>query len=107
MSKIIAVNVVMTRLESYLLSEQHFMKLGEEIIKLLSKQYEPDTVILRAFKGSDLAFKTDAEGKPVLLFIGKRLPGGKIKGERFARRYVTADNGTVIKDHWDHKGKAS
>jgi hypothetical protein len=83
------------------------MKLGEGIIKLLSKQYDPDTMVQKTYKGNDLAFKTDSKGKPILLFIGKKQPEGNIKGERFARRYVTAGDGSVLKDHWDYKGKAS
>jgi hypothetical protein len=83
------------------------MKLGEGIIKLLSKRYDPDTMVEKTYKGNDLAFKTDSEGKPILLFIGERQAQGKIKGDRFARRHVTTDDGTVLKDHWDYKGKAS
>ena len=48
------------------------MKIGEELRKKLSKTYESSSMIEMEFKGNDLSFKTDAEGNPVLLFIGKR-----------------------------------
>lgn len=57
------------------------------------------------FKGKDLSFKTDEEGNPVVLFIGKALPDGKIKGERYTRTLVRNAQGFFIKDHWDLKGR--
>ena len=57
------------------------------------------------FKGKHISFKTDAEGNPVILFIGKALPDGKIKGERYTRTLVRNGEGFLIKDHWDLKGK--
>ena len=83
------------------------MKIGDELRKKLSKTYEPSSMIDMEFKGNDLSFKTDAEGNPVLLFIGKRDETGIIKGERFSRTLKRDTNGQVIKDHWDLKGKAS
>jgi hypothetical protein len=58
------------------------------------------------FKRYDLQFKTDANGFPVLLFMGEKTEKGSIKGERFARRLKTLKDGS-IKDHWEHKGKAT
>lgn len=83
------------------------MILGEEILKILNKRYEPDTFVETSFKRYDLGFKTDDTGRPILLFIGKMGDDGKIKGERFARRLVFGAGGEVIKDHWDNKGKAN
>ena len=83
------------------------MVLGEEILKVLNKTYEPSAMIEITFKRYDLAFKTDEAGRPILLFIGTKDEAGKIKGERFARRLATNKDGEVIKDHWDNKGKAS
>ena len=57
------------------------------------------------FKGKDLSFKTDDEGNPVVLFIGKALPDGRIKGERYTRTLLRSADGSIIKDHWDLKGK--
>ncbi|RRN77668.1 hypothetical protein EIM50_18435 [Pseudoxanthomonas sp. SGD-10] len=83
------------------------MKLGEPILKILNKLYEPSSMIDVKFQRYDLRFKTDEDGKPVLLFIGKKDENGNIKGERYARRLKEDENGRLIKDHWDHKGKAS
>jgi hypothetical protein len=83
------------------------MILGEEILKILNKTYEPTTMIETKFKRYDLAFRTDEVGRPILLFIGTKDETGKIKGERFARRLATDSEGKIIKDHWDNKGKAS
>lgn len=83
------------------------MELGEEILKILNKTYEPSTVVETKFKRYDLAFKTDEAGRPILLFMGQKDEHGKIKGERFARRLKEGSNGEMIKDHWDNKGKAS
>ena len=59
------------------------------------------------YKGNDLTFKTDEEGNPIVLFIGKELPNGMIRGERYTRRLKRDEKGNVIKDHWELKGKAS
>lgn len=81
--------------------------LKEPILKVLNKIYEPDTMVEMKFKRYDLSFKTDKKGRPVLLFIGEKDGNGKIKGERYARRLIEDTNGVVLKDHWDHKGKAT
>ena len=81
--------------------------LKEPILKILKKIYQPDTMVEMKFKRYDLAFKTDDEGRPILLFIGEKDDNGKIKGERYARRLLENTDGTILKDHWDHKGKAT
>lgn len=83
------------------------MSLGPHILKLLNKQYEPNAIIEMAYKGLDLTFKTDTAGMPILLFLGKREGQGQVKGERYVRRLKKSPDGTVLKDHWDHKGKAT
>ena len=83
------------------------MKLSEELVKKLSKIYEPSAMHNQKFKGKDLAFKTDEEGRPILLFIGTMTDEGNIKGERYARRLAFDKTGAVIKDHWELKGKAT
>lgn len=83
------------------------MKPGPGILKIVNKTYEPNQMVTARFKNIDLAFKTDDAGRPVLLFMGKIAAGGDIKGERFIRTLKTGDNGAVIKDHWEHKGKAT
>jgi hypothetical protein len=81
--------------------------LKEPILKTLNKIYQPDTMIELKFKRYDLAFKTDEKGRPILLFIGEKDVTGKIKGERYARRLLENTKGILVKDHWDHKGKAT
>jgi hypothetical protein len=81
------------------------MKIGENLLKKLNKKYEPSSMVNLQFRGYDLALKTDDEGNPVLLFIGKANEAGIIKGDRYARRLLKDKEGKVIKDHWDYKGK--
>ena len=83
------------------------MPLGASFIKILSKQYEPSAFIERRFKNYDLGFKTDDEGNPIVLFLGKKNTEGNIIGERYARRLVKDKDGKIVKDHWDNKGPAS
>ena len=81
------------------------MKIGENLLKKLNKKYEPSSMVNLQFRGYDLALKTDDEGNPVLLFIGKANEAGIIKGDHYARRLLKDKEGKVIKDHWDYKGK--
>jgi len=81
--------------------------LKEPILKILTKIYEPSTMVEVKFKRYDLAFKTDESGRPILLFMGEKDSRGKIQGERYARRLIFDTLGNVVKDHWDHKGKAT
>jgi len=81
------------------------MKIGEKLHKVLSKQYAPEEMITRKFERYDISFKTDAEGNPMLLFIGELTPDGRIKGERFTRVLIKDKQGAILKDHWDAKGK--
>ncbi|HEU5145661.1 MAG TPA: hypothetical protein VFT90_03065 [Chryseosolibacter sp.] len=81
------------------------MKLNQSLLLKLSKRYAPSSMVEMKFKGKDLSFKTDEEGNPVVLFIRKALPDGKIKGERYTRTLVRNAQGFFIKDHWDLKGR--
>ena len=81
--------------------------LKEPVLKILNKIYEPSSMVEVKFKRYDLAMKTDEVGRPILLFMGDKDATGKIKGDRYARRLVFDSEGKVVKDHWDHKGKAS
>lgn len=83
------------------------MKLSDELVKKLSKKYDPSTTIQDRFRGNDMAFKTDADGNAVLLFLGRLQESGTIKGERYARTLKKDREGKVFKDHWELKGKAS
>ena len=83
------------------------MKLSDELIKNPGKIYEPSCITNMQFKGKDLAFKADEEGRPILLFIGELTGAGTIKGERYACRLAVDSVGKVIKDHWELKGKST
>lgn len=63
-------------------------------------------MVNQKFGRYDIAFKTDHEGNPVMLFIGNLDEQGRIKGDRFSRVMVKDQAGKLIKDHWDNKGKA-
>ena len=82
------------------------MKLSDSLLLILRKKYGPSAMVDMKFKGKDVFIKTDNEGNAVVMFIGKTLPNGKIKGERYARTLKTDSTGVVVKDHWDLKGKA-
>ena len=83
------------------------MKLGEDLIKKLQKKYEPSAMVHMQYRGKDLAFKTDKEGNPVQLFIGRKNEQDVIIGHRYSRTLQFYKNGMVLKDHWDLKGKSS
>jgi hypothetical protein len=83
------------------------MKLKEPVLKIMNKQYEPSSTLEATFKRYTLSFKTDEAGRPILLFMGQKDQRGHVIGERYARRLKIAEDGTVIKDHWEHKGKAT
>ena len=73
----------------------------------LSRRYQPSAMVEMRYKGNDLAFKTDEEGNPVLLFIGRKNERGQIKGERYTRTLKRGADGVIFKDHWELKGKAT
>jgi len=81
------------------------MKIGESLLKHLNKKYEPARMVNFKFGRYDVAMKTDDEGNPMLLFIGKANEEGMIKGDHYSRRLLKDASGAVIKDHWDYKGK--
>lgn len=83
------------------------MALGEDLQKKLAKKFEPSSTVEMKYKGYDLSFKTDDEGNPILLFIGKKTEQGTIKGERYGRTLKKDREGKVFKDHWELKGKAT
>ena len=81
------------------------MKLNESLLLKLAKKYEPSSMLNMKFRGIDLAVKTDREGNPVVVFVGRKQADGKIKGERYTRTLLRDGNGNLVKDHWDLKGK--
>ncbi|MRX46649.1 hypothetical protein [Pedobacter puniceum] len=83
------------------------MKIGEQIQKILNKNYEASSKVHVRYQQYDLVFKTDEKGRPILLFLGRLDEKGNVKGERFARRLKEDASGNLLKDHWEHKGKAT
>lgn len=81
------------------------MNIGEALLKKLGKKFEPSESIDFKFRRYDISLKTDAEGYAILMFMGKKDEHGRIKGDRYARRLVKDQEGKIIKDHWDYKGK--
>lgn len=80
-------------------------KIGDKLLKHLNKRYEPSKLVTFRFGRYDVATKTDEEGNPILLFIGQADERGIIKGDQYNRRLLKDDNGVVVKDHWDYKGR--
>lgn len=80
--------------------------LNDALLRTLRRQYTPLSVIDLKFRGKDAVIKTDKEGNAVVLFIGQALPNGKIKGDRYSRVLKKDKEGSIIKDHWDRKGRA-
>lgn len=80
--------------------------LGEGVKKLLDKEYPASSINETTYRGQDIAFKTDKEGRAILVFIGKKVAPGKIRGQRYVRNIVTMSDGQ-IKDHWEKKSKAT
>jgi len=83
------------------------MKLKDPILNILKKNYEANAMVETKFGRYDLSIKTDIEGRPILLFMGKKDDNGFVRGERYARTLKFNSDGNVIKDHWEHKGKAT
>lgn len=83
------------------------MEIKDPLKKILNQIYEPHSMVEKPFKKYYAAFKTDENGRPVLLFLGERTTEGKIIGERYTRRLKIDKDGKVLKDHWERKGKAS
>jgi hypothetical protein len=83
------------------------MALKPALLKLLDRLYEPKTLVELRFKGLDAVVRTDGEGRPFQLFLGKRGPDGRVHGDRYWRNRMVDATGMVVKDHWDRKGKAS
>ena len=83
------------------------MAIGEDLVKKLSRKFEPSTMVRFRYRTNDVAVETDDEGNAVRVFIGRSGPDGNIRGDRYARVVVKAKDGSIVKDHWDRKGKAT
>jgi ribosomal protein L21E len=83
------------------------MPLSDDLVKKMQKKYEPSSMVQMRFRGNDVAFKTDEDGNPIQLFVGRTGEDGNIKGDRYARTLKYDREGKLIKDHWERKGKAT
>jgi hypothetical protein len=83
------------------------MKINEDLVKLLNKEYKPSSLVHLKFKEKEIAIKTDKNGNAILAFVGRKNENGNIKGERYARTFKYDKDGKIIKDHWELKGKAT
>lgn len=84
------------------------MSLSEDLIKKLKqKKFDPLTTSQFRYKANDVVIQTDEKGNAIKMFIGKINEDGIIKGDRYSRILKKDKQGTIIKDHWDRKGKAS
>jgi hypothetical protein len=81
------------------------MSLGADLQLRLRKKFQPSSTVYLNFRGVDLAVLTDRDGNAMTAFIGKLTDEGKIRGQRYARTLNAAPDGSIIKDHWDLKGK--
>ena len=83
------------------------MELEEPVLKILRKKYQPSSFIETHCSKYDLAFKTDRAGDAIVCFLGRKDDKGQIRGERFTRRLRQMSDGTIVKEFWEHKGKAN
>jgi hypothetical protein len=84
-----------------------FMELEEPVLKILRKKYQPSSLIETHCSKYDMAFKTDREGDAIVCLLGRKDDKGQIRGERFTRRLRQMSDGTIVKEFWEHKGKAN
>ncbi len=80
------------------------MELQEPIRKILNKKYQPSSLIVTRYERYDIAIKTDRDGDPMVLLMGRKDEKGHVRGERFTRRLKQTVDGNIIKDRWEHKG---
>jgi len=82
------------------------MPLKPGLLKKLAEPYPPNELVQLRFKGLDAAVRIGPDGRAWQLFLGKLDHTGRIRGERYVRTFKMDAHGTVIKDHWDRKGRA-
>ncbi len=83
------------------------MKLGDELLKQLNKNFPVSDTVELKFKSYDIMLKTNENGLAIQAFIGKKGETGTIKGDRYARTLKYDREEKLIKDHWERKGKAT
>ncbi len=83
------------------------MPLGDDLIRRISKKFGSSETISLRYRNYDVVLKTDADGNAKQMFIGKADANGNITGDRYIRVLKHDQEGNIIKDHWDRKGRAS
>jgi len=83
------------------------MALSDDITKKLKGKFEPSTTTQFRFRSNDIVVQTDEQGNAIRAFIGKANDKGIVRGDRYSRTLKKDNNGNIIKDHWERKGKAS
>lgn len=83
------------------------MSLGDDLLKKINKKFEPSSKVSLRYRSYDLLLITDKEGNAIQLFMGRENEQGIIKGDRYARTLKYDREGSLIKDHWERKGKAT
>lgn len=83
------------------------MPLSDDLLKKLAQKFEPSSKVALRYKGLHLVLITDDEGNAVQLFMGKADGEGNVKGDRYTRTLKHDNDGRLIKDHWERKGRAT
>jgi hypothetical protein len=83
------------------------MSMSDDLIKKLSRKFEPSTTTQFRYRSHDVVVQTNDEGEAIRAFVGRADDEGIVKGERFSRVLKKDSEGKIIKDHWDKKGRAS
>lgn len=83
------------------------MSLSDDLIKKLKRKFEPLTITQFRYRTSDIVVQSDDEGNAIRVFIGRADQEGIVKGDRYSRTLKKDEEGKIIKDHWEKKGRAS
>lgn len=83
------------------------MSLSDDLIKKLKRKFEPLTTTQFRYRTSDIVVQSDGEGNAIRVFIGRADQEGIVKGDRYSRTLKKDEEGKIIKDHWEKKGRAS
>lgn len=83
------------------------MALSDDLIKKLKRKFEPSTTTQFRYGRNDVVVQSDEEGNAIRVFIGRADSEGVIKGDRYSRILKKDRDGSISKDHWERKGKAS
>ncbi len=83
------------------------MSLGDDLVKKLNRKFEPSSTSQFRYRSNDVVVQTDENGDAFRAFVGKANEQGLIKGDRYSRTVKKDNEGKIIKDYWERKGKAT